>query len=83
MNVKQKYKTLWVLFFLVVPLLATSQDGFDGGDGIEPPPAAPIGDGIEPPPAAPIDDSIVYLWIAGVLFAAYFFFKRNIKIESK
>lgn len=71
MNTRQKYKTLWVLFFLVVPLLATSQDGFDGGDGIE------------TPPAAPIDDSIVYLWIAGVLFAAYLFFKRNIKIESK
>ncbi len=71
MNVRKNYKTLWVLFFLVVPLLATSQDGFDGGDGIE------------PPPAAPIDDSIVYLWIAGVLFAAYFFFKRNIKIEFK
>lgn len=71
MNVKQKYKTIWVLFFLVVPLLAISQDGFNGGDGIE------------PPPAAPIDDSIAYLWIAGVLFAAYFFFKRNIKIESK
>lgn len=71
MNVRKNYKTLWVLFFLVVPLLATSQDGFDGGDGIE------------PPPAAPIDDSIVYLWIAGVLFAAYLFFKRNIKIESK
>ena len=65
MNVRKNYKTLWVLFFLVVPLLATSQDGFDGGDGIE------------PPPAAPIDDSIVYLWIAGVLFAAYFFFQKK------
>ena len=68
MKIRQKNKTIWVLFFLVVPLLAISQDG---------------GEGIEPPPAAPIDDSIVYLWIAGVLFAAYFFFKRNIKIESK
>lgn len=82
MNIRQKNKTIWVLFFLVVPLLAISQDGFDGGDGIEPPPFDG-GGGIEPPPAAPIDDSIVYLWIAGVLFAAYFFFKRNIKIESK
>ena len=70
MNIRQKNKTIWVLFFLVVPLLAISQDGFDGGEGIE-------------PPLAPIDDSIVYLWIAGVLFAAYLFFKRNIKIESK
>lgn len=70
MITKLKNKTVWVFLFMAMPILVRSQD-------------FPSEDGIDPPPAAPIDDSIVVLWIAAVLFAAYFFYKKNLKIEAK
>jgi hypothetical protein len=38
---------------------------------------------IDPPPPTPIDNSLLVLFLAGVLFAAYFFYKKNLKIEKK
>lgn len=38
---------------------------------------------IDPPPPTPIDNSLLILFMAGFVFAAYFFYKRNLKIKTK
>jgi hypothetical protein len=73
MSKKIKLQFLLVLLSLVTPLVMFSQD-------IDPPPPY---EEIDPPPAAPIDDSIAILVVAGLVFAAYYFYKTNIKMEEK
>ena len=73
MSKKTKLQFLLVLLSLVMPLVMFSQD-------IDPPPPY---EEIDPPPAAPIDDSITILVVAGLVFAAYYFYKTNIKMEEK
>lgn len=60
-----------VFIFIVLPFFSlASNDPWEPGE-------------IEPPPPASIDEFIIILWVVGVLFAAYFFYKRNLKIETK
>lgn len=66
-----KTNFLMVILALVYPCVILAQRGEDlpGGD-------------IEPPPA-PIDGSIVYLAVAALLLAVYYFYRVNIKIITK
>ena len=59
--------------FIVTPSVMFAQD-------IDPPPAF---EEIDPPPAATIDNSIAVLVVLGLLFAAYYFYKSNIKMQKK
>jgi hypothetical protein len=38
---------------------------------------------IDPPPPASIDSSISILIVVGIVFAAYYFYKTNLKMEKK
>lgn len=71
MNKIFKTKFLMLILALVCPCIIVAQRGEDlpGGD-------------IEPPPT-PIDGSIVYLAVAALLLAVYYFYKVNIKISAK
>jgi hypothetical protein len=39
-------------------------------------------DGIEPPPTTPIDSATIYVAILGVVFASYYFYRTNLKLQK-
>lgn len=66
-----KTKLLLVMLLLAFPFAVVAQSSGDLPGG-----------GIEPPPT-PVDESIIYLFIAAVAFAAFYFYKINFKTEIK
>ena len=71
MITKIKNQTFLALLFMVLPIVVkAAEDPLDSGE-------------IDPPPPAPIDENLIFLWVAAVLFVAYFFYKNNLKIETK
>jgi hypothetical protein len=67
------FNLLFGLLFIAIPNVMSAQD-------IDPPPPY---EEIDPPPASSIDTSIVFLLVAGIAFAAYYFYKTNSKMEKK
>jgi hypothetical protein len=66
-----KINCLAILLLLVTPLDLFAEDfGYET-------------DNIEPPPAAPIDDYAIPFAFVAILTVAFYFYKTNLKTESK
>ena len=59
-----------VLLLMAIPLVSFSQEDGDAFRNIDPPPA-------------PIDDYVIPFAVAAIVLAAFYFYKTNLKTESK